>query len=189
MFGERERRQLKWIIEELKCHKIDIEANTPIEHSFIEIILDDNRFEEIFDPLKRVVKEINYSSPFELNGDLLPIFKIKMGGIIHAYSFNKKKPGGVYGRNGYRVEEEELFLITKFVEEVEECVRCIEISGNKFLYFPTFGSDGSSFKKGDIAKDGWINSNTFVIALIYKGEGDPRLLQNWKTLQTVKTNN
>lgn len=74
-------------------------------------------------------------------------------------------------------------------EKLEQQRDTIIISGNKFTYIPAIGNDGSSFQLGDIAKDGWMNEDTFGRVLTYKGTGDATLLSSWKTLQSVKLNN
>lgn len=70
-------------------------------------------------------------------------------------------------------------------EKLEQQRKTILISGNKFTYIPIVGNDGSSFQSGDLAKDGWIDQNTFGKLLSYKGTGDATLIENWKIIESI----
>ena len=60
----------------------------------------------------------------------------------------------------------------------------IIIEGNRFEHVPIVGNDGSSFKAGDLAINGWINQTTYGKILSYVS-GDATEVGSWEIIEQI----
>lgn len=121
MFGERERRQIKWILEELKCRRESILKDLSFDLSSVKFFFDSGYFDSVEDPLEKTSKEISISTIFELPGTLIPVFKVKINGVIYVTTLNLKKAVGTFGVGGENVvSKEDLILIAQIFDEPEK---------------------------------------------------------------------